>query len=87
VKLNSVIYHTKNLAQIREFYESTFGLKVGAHEKDGKTVPDCSEKYVNFVLDGETLLCFEIDGGPSNWIKVKDPDCRSLIFEQERPNR
>ena len=35
-----------------------FGFKVGTYEKDGKTVPDESDKYVNFHTDG-LLLCFE----------------------------
>ena len=117
MKLNSVIYHTKNLAQVKEFYESNFGLRIGTYEKDGKLVPDCSDKFVNFVLDDGTLFCFEIDGDRIDggtvvihvpdltelvrslrakglelkgdlfqWIKVKDPDGRSLIIEQEPPS-
>ncbi len=61
MKLNSVIFHTVNLQQIRSFYTELLGLPVGTYKKDGVDVPDESASYVNFKL-GESLLCFEEEG-------------------------
>lgn len=60
--LNSVIFHTENLKEVREFYSKVLGLAVGTFEKDGRTVPDENDTYVNFDLNG-TLLCFEVEEG------------------------
>lgn len=111
--INSIIFHTQNLAANKSFYQGLFGFNVGTYEKDGKQVPDESETYFNFHVDG-LLLCFE-SGSPTDkatlvlhvitladfknqvsrkgieilkqtehWLKIKDPDGRSLIVEQKR---
>lgn len=56
--LNSIVFHCQDVAKAREFYVDVLGLEVGKYEKDGETVPDESESYVNFHLDN-SLLCFE----------------------------
>lgn len=61
VHLNSIIFHTNNLKQVRAFYTELLGLVVGTYSKDGRQVPDESENYVNFQL-GSSLLCFEKEG-------------------------
>lgn len=61
MKLNSVIFHTNNLKQIRNFYTEILGLQIGTYTKDGKTLPDESDKYINFQM-GNSLLCFEEEG-------------------------
>lgn len=61
VIFSSTIFHTKNIDKIRTFYLDKLGLKVGQYEKDGVFVPDESDNYVNFDLDG-ILLCFEREG-------------------------
>jgi len=61
MRLNSVIFHTSNLKQIKSFYTEVLGLQVSTYKKDGKEVPDESANYVNFKL-GESLLCFEVEG-------------------------
>lgn len=61
MKLNSVIFHTSRLNEIREFYEGKLKLPIGTYLKDGKEVSDHSETYVNYRA-GSALLCFEIDG-------------------------
>ena len=61
MKLNSVIFHTSRLVEVRSFYENVLKMKVGTYLKDGHKVPDCSEKYINYDISG-ALLCFEIDG-------------------------
>lgn len=111
MKLNSVIFHTNNLDEIRVFYEGKLGFPTGTYKKDGKTLPDYSESYVNYHIDGG-LLCFENDGdridlgavviktsnftklrdklnsqgidilgGNDFWLKINDPDGRTIIFE------
>ncbi len=60
MKLNSVIFHTSQLVELRRFYEGVLTLSIGTFEKDGKTLPDFSDSYVNYDLGG-TLLCFEFD--------------------------
>ncbi len=114
MKLNSVIFHTTRLPEVRSFFETTLGFRVGTFVKDGREVPDASETYVNFEFGG-MLLCFEfapgrtdsgtlvfdvadftglrarlerdgikITGGNANFLKIKDPDGRSLIFEPSK---
>jgi len=61
MKLNSVIFHTSRLKEIREFYEGKLKLVIGTYLKEGKEVSDHSETYVNYRV-GDALLCFEIDG-------------------------
>ena len=116
-KLNSIIFHTSNLTSLRDFYENHFGLKVGTFEKNGQPVPDCSESYVNYQMNG-MLLCFEqedgrcdlgtvvlnveslpefkerlttskipVSGDVNKWLKVKDPDGRTIILEAEWSKR
>lgn len=60
MKLNSVIFHTSRLKEIREFYEGKLNLTIGTFLKNGKEASDHSETYVNYRV-GEALLCFEID--------------------------
>ena len=60
--LNSVIFHTSRLAEIREFYEEKLLLQTGTYVRENKTVPDYSDSYVNYHLGG-TLLCFEAEAG------------------------
>lgn len=60
MKLNSVIFHTSRLREMRDFYEGVLSFSIGTFEKDGKSVPDFSDSYVNYDLGG-TLLCFEFD--------------------------
>ena len=56
--LDSVVFETADLPRVRAFYAAVLGLRVGTCERDGRVVPDESERYVNFDLGG-TLLCFE----------------------------
>ena len=109
--VNSIIFHTQNVKLNKDFYQKLFGFKVGTYEKDGNTLPDESEKYVNFHTDG-LLLCFEEGTSPDRgtlvlhvanlqqfkltlaqnnveilkqsdtWLKIKDPEARTLIVEQ-----
>ncbi len=60
MRLNSVIFHTQKLSQVRNFYENILNLKVGQYEKNGESVEDSSDSYVNFQL-GDFLLCFEYE--------------------------
>lgn len=99
------------MAEIREFYEGMLGLTIGTYVRENLTVPDCSDNYVNYYLDGG-LLCFETENGRTDigtvvlnvenfaqfkkdlegagvnflasneaFLKIKDPDGRSLIIE------
>ncbi len=61
MKLNSVIFHTTDLKELRAFYEGILHLSTGTYLKDGQQVPDYSDSYVNYDIGG-VLLCFEIDG-------------------------
>lgn len=58
VKVNSIIFHTSRLPELREFYEKLLEFPTGTFEKDGQTKPDYSNDYVNYHLSG-VLLCFE----------------------------
>lgn len=60
--LNSIIFHTSRLAEIREFYEEKLLLQTGTYVRENKTVPDYSDSYVNYHLGG-ALLCFEAEAG------------------------
>jgi len=60
MKLNSVIFHTQRLSEIRDFYEDLLQLPTGTYVKENKTVDDFSDSYVNYYIDG-ALLCFETD--------------------------
>lgn len=62
MKLNSVIFHTNRLSEVREFYEEKLGLSVGTYVRENQTVQDCSDSYVNYHLD-DSLLCFEEEAG------------------------
>jgi catechol 2,3-dioxygenase-like lactoylglutathione lyase family enzyme len=57
-KLDSVVFDTADLSATRRFYAEVLGLAVGTFERDGKTLPDESDRYVNFKV-GDTLLGFE----------------------------
>ena len=112
MKLNSIIFHTSNLKMIRHFYEQIMELKIGTFEKNNETVPDCSDKYVNYQMN-DLLLCFEEEAGrcdlgtivmnvdsvldfqkklenlniqftsqAQQFLKIKDPDGRTLIIEK-----
>ena len=62
-KLDSLVLDTDDLAAVRDFYRDALGFRVGTFEKDGWTVPDESDTYVNF--DGAGLLLgFELGGSP-----------------------
>lgn len=58
LRLDSIVFNTRDLPRVRAFYADVLGVKVGTYEKDGKTLPDESATYVNFRA-GDTLLCFE----------------------------
>lgn len=60
MKLNSIIFHTTKLSEIRAFYEEKLSLSIGTYVRENATVPDFSDSYVNYYLDGG-LLCFETD--------------------------
>lgn len=60
-KLNSVVFHTSRLPELRKFYEGILKLPTGTFQRDGKVLPDYSESYVNYHIEG-ALLCFETDG-------------------------
>ncbi len=60
MQLNSVIFHTKQLSQLRLFYEEKLNLPTGTYVKENVTLPDFSESYVNYHIGGG-LLCFEFD--------------------------
>ena len=61
MRVNSIIFHTTRLPELRAFYEGKLGLPTGTYEKDGKVLADFSDSYVNYHLNG-VLLCFENDG-------------------------
>jgi catechol 2,3-dioxygenase-like lactoylglutathione lyase family enzyme len=75
MKLNSVIFHTNRLSDIRAFYEDKLGLPIGTYVKNGLTTPDYSNDYVNYHIEG-ALLCFEFDSNKTETgtvvINVKD---------------
>ncbi|WP_413291172.1 VOC family protein [Bdellovibrio sp. HCB337] len=58
MKLNSIIFHTSRLSEIRNFYEEKLQLSTGTYVRENQTVPDYSDSYVNYYVDG-SLLCFE----------------------------
>lgn len=60
MKINSIIFHTTRLSEVREFYEEKLNLSTGTYVKENKTVPDFDDTYVNYYIDG-SLLCFEGD--------------------------
>ena len=59
-RFNSVVFTTKNLSAIRAFYEGTLEFPTGTYQKNGDTLPDFSESYVNYHIDGG-LIGFEIE--------------------------
>jgi len=111
--VNSVIFHTQNLFANKSFYQNFFDFKIGTYEKDNKQVPDESDTYFNFHIDG-LLLCFESGSHTDKatlvihvanlndfknrlarqnidilkqtdfFLKIKDPDGRSLLIEQKQ---
>jgi hypothetical protein len=60
MKLNSIIFHTGKLSEIRAFYEEKLNFPTGTYVKENKTLDDFSDGYVNYHLNG-TLICFETD--------------------------
>jgi catechol 2,3-dioxygenase-like lactoylglutathione lyase family enzyme len=58
--LDSVLFNSHRLSEVRAFYEEKLGFPMGTFQKDGKTVPDFSETYVNYHL-GDVLVGFEIE--------------------------
>lgn len=74
MKLNSIIFHSNRLIELRDFYENKLALSVSSYEKDGIDLPDCSENYVNYDIGG-ILLCFEIDSNRS--------DIGTVVFKVE----
>jgi len=63
LNLDSVVLATHDLAAVRAFYHDALGFCVGTIDRDGKTVPDESDTYVNFDCAG-VLLGFELGGAP-----------------------
>jgi catechol 2,3-dioxygenase-like lactoylglutathione lyase family enzyme len=55
---DSVVFETPDLPRVRDFYSRVLGLRVGTFDKDGQTVADESDNYVNFDVGG-ALLGFE----------------------------
>ncbi len=74
MKLNSVIFHSNRLSELRDFYENKLALTFGSYEKNGIELPDCSETYVNYDIGG-VLLCFEVDNDRS--------DIGTVVFKVE----
>lgn len=60
MRINSIIFHTSRLSEIRAFYEEKLQLPIGTYIKENANALDCSDTYVNYDLDG-VLLCFETD--------------------------
>ncbi len=85
MKINSIIFHTTRLNELRDFYEGKLGLSVGTYVKENKTVPDCSDSYVNYHLDG-ILLCFEYEEGRTDkgTIVVNVPDLEKARSSMEQ---
>ncbi|MEK7468145.1 MAG: VOC family protein [Planctomycetota bacterium] len=57
-QIDSVVFRTRDLAEVRRWYELVLGLRVGTFERDGITVRDADARYVNFQ-SGNTLIGFE----------------------------
>jgi len=60
MNLNSIIFHTSRLNEIRDFCEGLLELPTGTYIKNNKTQPDYSDDYVNYHLNG-AMLCFEYE--------------------------
>ena len=89
MKLNSVIFHTSKLSEIREFYEGKLSLPTGTYVRENETLPDYSDSYVNYYVDGG-LLCFEEELGRTDIgtivLAVKDvASLRARIDEMKIP--
>ncbi|MCC6574068.1 MAG: hypothetical protein IT462_09765 [Planctomycetes bacterium] len=84
LRLDSVVFSTRDLPRVRAFYADVLGLKVGSFEKDGKVLPDEGPKYVNFKA-GDTLLCFETgDSVETGTIVLACPDLAGAKAELAR---
>jgi catechol 2,3-dioxygenase-like lactoylglutathione lyase family enzyme len=59
-KFNSVVFSTNRLAEIRKFYEGKLGFPTGFYMKDGKQIPDYSDRSVNYHIGGG-LVGFEVE--------------------------
>jgi len=55
---DSVVFHSNRLEEIRAFYEGKLGFPNGTYEKNGESVPDYSNSYVNYHVGGG-LIGFE----------------------------
>lgn len=79
MKLNAVIFHTARLSDLRAFYERLLELPTGTYQKNGQTLLDLSDTYVNYHLPG-ALLCFEFEEGRTDMgtIVLNVPDFSAL---------
>lgn len=57
---DSVIFHSKNIKELRKFYEGKLGFPTGTFEKNGERYADFSDSYVNYHIGGG-LVCFEYE--------------------------
>lgn len=78
--LESVVFHSNQLKEIRAFYEGQLGFPIGTYEKNSETVPDHSDSYVNYHIGG-ALIGFEHEGGMSE-PNLGDLVIRVVEFEE-----
>ena len=75
MQVNSVIFHTRRISDLRDFYEGLLNLPTGTYVANNSTVADFSPDYVNYHL-GSTLLCFEYNEQKS--------ETGTIIFNTDR---
>ena len=61
-KFNSVVFSSIRISELRAFYEGKLGFPTGTYQKNGETIPDFSESYVNYHVGGG-LVGFEQEQG------------------------
>ena len=85
MNLNSVIFHTSRLDEIRNFYEGLLELPTGTYVKNNETLPDYADSYVNYHLDG-AMLCFEQEENRTDMgtIIIKVQDLSSFLERLKR---
>jgi hypothetical protein len=57
-RLDSVVFETKNLCDVREFYEGILELRIARYMKDGAEIEDVTDRHVNYRI-GQALIGFE----------------------------
>ena len=57
--LDSVIFETTNLEDIRAFYERLLGFPIARYEKEGSVIEDVTPQHVNYRI-GSSLVGFEL---------------------------